>query len=158
MYKFVFRGDGLSGMINNTLTTHEREEIINRQELTDDSCFLCRIQGCPFSFKFDWKSRRKHELTHKPPPVIKEFTNLPITLEKPNTHTHTHKKNTKKAENSDGIFNYNCAILTHKTYWMLFPRVMARDSWDSTNYCCFIVKEMVSIARNMHWSAYISSF
>jgi len=82
--KFVFRGDGLSGMINNVLTTQEREEIINSQELTDDGRFPCRFQGCRFSFNFDGKSRRKHELTHNPPPVIQECTNLPITSEKSN--------------------------------------------------------------------------
>jgi len=62
MDKLVFRGDGLSGMINDILTTHERDEILNRLELTDDGRFPCRFPGCPFSFKLDGRSRRKHEL------------------------------------------------------------------------------------------------
>ena len=70
--KFVFKGDGLSSMINDILTTQEKGEIINGQELTDDSRFPRRFQGCPFSFKFDGKSRRKHEITHNPPPVTEE--------------------------------------------------------------------------------------
>ena len=64
--KFVFRGDGLSGMINNILTTQEREEIINSQELTDDGRFPCRFQGCSYSFNM----MRRAE----------ENMNLPITL------------------------------------------------------------------------------
>ena len=101
--KLVFRGDGLSGMINDILTTHEREEILNRQELTDDGRFPCRFQGCPF--KLDGRSRRKHELTHNPPPVLQELNNLPFTSEKPN------KENTRNTENTDDMFNYNCGIL-----------------------------------------------
>ena len=112
--KFVFRGDGLSGMINNILTTQEREEIINSQELTDDGRFPCRFQGCSYSFKDDGKSRRKHELTHNPSPVIQECTNLPITSEKPNI------ENTDKAENSDDMFNYNCALLTDGLFFLNF--------------------------------------
>jgi len=104
--KFVFKGDGLSSMINDILTTQEKEDIINGQELTDDGCFPCRFQGCPFSFKFDGKSRRKHERTHNPPPVIEESTNLLITSEKPDMES------AKKAVTSDDMFNYNCAILT----------------------------------------------
>ena len=56
--KFVFKGDGLSSMINDVLTTQEKEEIINGQELTDDGRFPCRFQGCPFSFKFDEEPKK----------------------------------------------------------------------------------------------------
>ena len=85
------------------LTTKEKEEIIKGKKLTDDSRFPCRFQGCPFSFKFDEKSRKKHELTHNPPPVIEE--NLPITSEKPDIES------TNKANTSDDMFNYNCFFL-----------------------------------------------
>jgi hypothetical protein len=61
-------------MVENVMTVHEREEIINQQVLTADGRFPCRFVGCKFSFKYDGKSRRKHELTHNPPPTVEEIS------------------------------------------------------------------------------------
>ena len=118
--KFVFKGDGLSSMINDIITTQEKEVIRNGQELTDNGRFPCSFQGCPFSFKFDGKSRRKHELTHNPPPVIEESTNLPFTSEKPDIES------TKKAKTSDDMFNNNCAILTDGLFFLNFLDALSK--------------------------------
>ena len=42
------------------------------QVLNQDGKYPCRFPGCPSSFKHDGKAKRRHELTHDPPPQIKE--------------------------------------------------------------------------------------
>ena len=51
-------------LVNHVVTEEERDEILNRQELTPEGRFPCRYPGCERSFKYNGKSRRTHELTN----------------------------------------------------------------------------------------------
>ncbi|KAK3724040.1 hypothetical protein QZH41_020320, partial [Actinostola sp. cb2023] len=110
--KFIFREDNLSRMVDDVLTVEEREQTINNQVLTTDGRFPCRFADCTFSFKYDGKSRRKHELSHTPPPIIQESTSF-VTSGKP-------KVNKTKEEEHDDIFNYNCALLSDGLFFQNF--------------------------------------
>ena len=111
--KFVFSG-ALDTMIENVMTAQEREDIVNQQELTADGRFPCRFAGCKASFKYDGKSRRKHELTHDPPPAVDNVITYP-QKSKPKPSEDKNKK-----EQEDDIFNYNCAILTDGLFFLNF--------------------------------------
>ena len=54
------------------VSMQERQEILNRLQLNEHGRFPCRFPGCQTSFKYNGKSRRRHELSHDPPVVITE--------------------------------------------------------------------------------------
>jgi hypothetical protein len=41
-----------------------------RQTLTADGKYPCRYHGCESSYVYDGASRRRHEMSHNPPPTI----------------------------------------------------------------------------------------
>lgn len=109
---FVFSGKDLTGVINSVLLEHEREQIRNNQELTAGGRFPCRFQGCTASFKYDGKSRRKHEASHVPPPVIESLVTQ-VSSEKPKV------KYTVK-DKPDDMYNYNSFIISDGLFFLNF--------------------------------------
>ena len=70
--KFVFVENSIDKHISKVITEQERQDILDSQQLTSDGRFPCRFQGCKRSFKYDGKSRKKHEMSHNPPPNVEE--------------------------------------------------------------------------------------
>ena len=65
---FVFEQcSSVDAIVDTVLTEQDKETLLNQQQLTPDGRFPCRFPGCKKSFKYDGKSRRKHELNHDPP-------------------------------------------------------------------------------------------
>lgn len=65
--------------------------------------FHADLRGA-LNHKFDGKSRRTHEQTHNPPPVLPDIPHLTsATPPKP--------KEPIKSPGGDDLYNYNCALL-----------------------------------------------
>ena len=64
----------MNGSLQELVSDEERKEIQRCLDVNEDGCFPCRFPGCNTSFKYNDKSRRRHELSHDPPVVIKEVT------------------------------------------------------------------------------------
>lgn len=88
-------------------TAVQEEESSDNQQLNADGRFPCRYPECPKLFKCDGKARRKHEAVHDPPVVIttQECSNTPVET--------THNK-----QESDDVYNYNCALLSEGLFFM----------------------------------------
>ena len=57
--EFVFQhASNVNDLVNRVVTQQERDEVLNRQQLTPDGRFPCRYPGCERSFKYNGKSRR----------------------------------------------------------------------------------------------------
>lgn len=66
--KFVFNDDVVNRLLDEILTSQQTQDVQDQRDRTTDGRFPCRFPGCQFSFKYDGASRRRHELTHDPPP------------------------------------------------------------------------------------------
>ena len=73
-----------------------------RQQVNPDGRYPCRFRGCQASFKYDGRSRRLHELTHDPPPEIKEVPQL--------ASTHPSQAEENEATKDD-VFDYHCSMM-----------------------------------------------
>lgn len=60
---FVFDQSSVNHLVDKILTAQEKEDAINSQQLTEDGRFPCRFPGCNYSFQYDGRSRRRHELS-----------------------------------------------------------------------------------------------
>lgn len=67
---FIFENNSVSHIMDGVLTEQEREDLVSKQQLTQDGRFPCRFKGCSKTFKYDGKRRRGHEMTHNPPSDI----------------------------------------------------------------------------------------
>ncbi len=88
----------MDSSIPTMISTQEHQDLINRQELNQEGCFPCRFPGCSKSFKYNGKSRKKHELSH----------NLPVTSNTLNCTTP--HASTLSLTDVDDLFNYNTAL------------------------------------------------
>lgn len=86
--------DELTKVTESVMTVHEREQVLNQQVLTPDGRFPCRFIGCTASFRYDGKSRRKHELSHTPPPVVDSPSTRHQAPSKKSDYDTSEKKNT----------------------------------------------------------------
>ncbi len=109
---FVFDKENISEAIDRVITAQEKTEISRSQDLNVDGRFPCRFEGCKKSFKYDGKSRKKHELSHQPLPVVPELP-CPTSLI-PSTSNRSGEMHT------DDIFNYNCAVMTDGLLFLNF--------------------------------------
>lgn len=111
--ELVFTHEDSDHLIDCILTTQEKEDIVRNQQLTTDKRFPCRFEGCNKSFKYDGKSRQKHEQTHNPPPQVNQSVHP--TTEIPITDDHDPIDDTK-----DDVYSYNCALLAHGLFFHNF--------------------------------------
>ena len=126
--KIVFSEEDTNNLINGILNIQDKENAIRNQQLTTEGRFPCRFTGCTHSFKYDGKSRRKHELTHNPPPVI------PHEPPKPTNDTSAEECSLQdESLMKDDVYNYNCGLLSHGMVFLNFldavregdgPRIM----------------------------------
>ena len=103
--EFVFQhASNVNDLVNRVVTQQERDEVLNRQQLTPNGRFPCWYPGCEWSLRYNGKSRRAHELAHDPPVQVEDEVN-DFTSSTPNP-----PQGESKPE--DDVFNYNCALLT----------------------------------------------
>lgn len=118
---FVFDQSSVNHLVDKILTAQEREDVINSQQLTEDGRFPCRSPGCNYSFQYDGRSRRRHEMTHIPPPEIptnqaEHSGDVPSSDE---------SIAAKQGVKSDDVYNYNCALLADGLFFMNFLDAIA---------------------------------
>ena len=99
----------LNGSIEAMVSAQERQEVLQQLQLNPDGRFPCRFPGCAVSFKYNGKSRRRHEQGHDPPVDISD--NLPSTPDKSIPSPSTE---------ADDMLNYNCALLCEGLFFMNF--------------------------------------
>lgn len=99
----------MNGSLEDFVSMQERQEILNRLQLNEHGRFPCRFPGCQTSFKYNGKSRRRHELSHDPPVVITEEV-----LEA------TSQSTTATSKDADDMFNYNAALLSEGLFFLNF--------------------------------------
>jgi len=56
----------MNGSLEEMISIQVRQEILNRLELNEDGRFPCRFPGCKAFFKYNGKSRKKHEPGRNP--------------------------------------------------------------------------------------------
>jgi hypothetical protein len=112
---FVFEVETADKLIDDILFTQQLEdELVQRaKNCNADGRFPCSYPGCKFTFKFDGKSKQKHEKTHNPSP---EFQCASNQLD---NHSSERASNASTTT-SDDIFNYNCALLADGLFFLNF--------------------------------------
>lgn len=110
--KFVFNDDAVNRLLDDILTSQQTQDVQDRQDRTTDGRFPCRFPGCQFSFKYDGTSRRRHELTHDPPPEVEGASSQ--------GHPDSAKSTAKPTKSSDDVYNYNCALLGDGLFFINF--------------------------------------
>ena len=113
---FVFDQCSLNNIVDKIITAQEKDDATNNQQLTEDGRFPCRFPGCNYSFQYDGRSRRRHEMTHNPPPDV------PANLAGPTSDQANSNKSvtTEQDVKSDDVYNYNCALLADGLFFMNF--------------------------------------
>ena len=101
---FIFENNSVNHIVDGVLTEQERQDLVNKQQLTQDGRFPCRFKECSKTFKYDGKRRRSHEMTHNPPPDIQ--AQLPVSTSSKS------RPSTIRTEVKDDMFSYNCGLLT----------------------------------------------
>ena len=93
----------VNDLVGGVLSGEERD-ILQQQELTAEGRFPCRFPGCSWSFKYNGRTRRNHELSHKPPVQVDNETlvNTSSVCTTP----------PKESTPGDDVYNYNCAFMT----------------------------------------------
>jgi len=129
----AFDYTALNNAVDEVITAQARQDLMDQQELTPDGRFPCRFLNCNRSFKYNGKSRRRHELSHEPPLDIPnnlpgdegttEFEPISTNSDSPSKYSPTTKKET------DDIYNYNCALLEDGLFFMNFLDA----EWTETN-------------------------
>ena len=101
----------MDASIKTKISLQELQEIHNQMELNEDRRFPCRFPGCLLSFKYNGKSRKKHEMKHDPPvevPVVQQSMMA------------TNPASTSLPKGPDDIFNYNTALMAEGLYCLNF--------------------------------------
>ena len=99
----------MNGSLEQMVSMQERQAVLNQLELNEDGRFPCRFPGCNASFKYDGKSRRRHELGHDPPVVISD-----------DISDATKESATPPTKVADDMFNYNAALLSEGLFFLNF--------------------------------------
>ncbi|XP_048589438.1 uncharacterized protein LOC116618156 [Nematostella vectensis] len=107
----------VNGFVDSILTAREKQDAIDNQVLTPDGRFPCRYHGCTRSFAVDGKCRRKHELTHDPPPNADEINTFKPSDEIP--------ESAPAEDQCDDVYAYNCSLLSDGLLFMNFLDAIA---------------------------------
>jgi hypothetical protein len=101
-------------------TAVQDKELSNNQQLNEDGRFPCRYPECPKSYKYDGKARRKHEASHNPPVVVPEEPGC----------DGNNGELAKDKEDSDDVYNYNCALVSEGLLFMNFLDAIAEGDGE----------------------------
>jgi hypothetical protein len=111
----------MDSSIQTMISVQERQDLINQQELNQEGRFPCRFPGCPKSFKYNGKNRKKHELSHDPPVNVATSDTLSLT---------TVSTSTPPSNDIDDIFNYNTALLAEGLFFLNFLDSVSEGDGD----------------------------
>lgn len=75
------------------------DEYRSKQPVTADGRYPCRSPGCLNTYKYDGVSRRRHEMTHDPPPIVMEEPLMASAAEDQDSNS------------KDDVFNYHCSLM-----------------------------------------------
>lgn len=92
-------------------TLQEWEEYQANQPVNQDGRYPCRFLGCPASFKHDGKVRRRHELSHNPPPEIREAPKLKTQVTEESEEEVDGKTTSDKKKLKDDVFDYHRSLM-----------------------------------------------
>lgn len=85
----------------------EWEDYLANQPVNPDGRYPCRFVGCQESFKHDGKCRRRHELTHNPPPMIREAPKITSQV----TEDSDDQSCSEEKHFKDDVFDYHCSLM-----------------------------------------------
>ena len=117
---FVFEVETTDKLFDDILSVQQlQDQLAQRQQTRNaDGRFPCSFPGCSFTFKFDGKSKKKHEQTHNHSPEIPDASNESTDCSSAvNPDQRVSNVLTKP---SDDIFSYNCALLADGLYFLNF--------------------------------------
>ncbi len=104
----------MDATISTLISEQEKQAVVEQTHLNENGRFLCRFPGCSKTFKYNGKSRRKHEQSHNPP----------ITTSVADTSVHSdvssYKPTTSTTQIVDDVFNYNAALLSEGLLFLNF--------------------------------------
>ncbi len=87
--------------VHNINLIQEWETQKNTQDRTSDGRYRCRFEGCDRTYKHDGASRRRHEMSHDPPPKLMDSPVL-LNIEQPTGETQSIK---------DDVSDYHCNFM-----------------------------------------------
>ena len=90
-----------SAHLQNINSLDEWEAAVNGQILTADDRYPCRYAGCHHTFKHDGVCRRRHEMSHDPPPDV---INEPVLVD-------TVPDNSKDPKVKNDEYDYHCCFM-----------------------------------------------
>ena len=117
--KFVIDTEAVDSLLDRLVSEQVQEDRRRNQAQTPDGRYPCRVPGCTRSFKYDGKSRIKHEQTHE------EYPHLPQV-----TATKTTSQSTEPIHLDDDMFNYQCSLLQHGLLYLNFRDAVAEGDGD----------------------------
>jgi hypothetical protein len=109
--KYVIDNKDVNHLLDGILTQQEQQDRRNNQAQTPDGRYPCRVEGCSKTFKYDGKSRIKHEKTHDQPPAT------PLLAE---ADKNRQPNSIGSSDEGDDMFNYQCSILQHGLLYLNF--------------------------------------
>jgi len=107
--KLVVNKEMMDETITSMISAQERQEMVNEIELNPDGRFPCRFPGCSKSFKYNGKSRKRHELSHDPPVDVSD-----------NCDSSSTPAQVLPLKDGDDVFNYNTALLAEGLFFLNF--------------------------------------
>ena len=102
-------------------TAVQVKELSESKQLNEDNRFPCRYPECPKSYKYNGKARRKHEASHDPPVVVHE---------EPGCDYANDRESAQDKEDSDDVYNYNCALVSEGLLFMNFLDAIAEGDGE----------------------------
>ena len=105
--QYVLEKGLYSAHLQNINSLDEWETAVNGQALTADGRYPCRYADCPHTFKHDGVCRRRHEISHDPPPDVINEPVLIYTVPDPGAA----ESKVKNAEYDNHCFFMNMALL-----------------------------------------------
>lgn len=107
-------------LINQILSQDEQQERRKGQAQTPDGRYPCRVAGCTKTFKYDGKSRLKHEKTHNEAQIPTQSVEVAETSHTPSSSTQCNNE-----EQNDDMFNYQCSLLQYGLLYLNFKDAIA---------------------------------
>ena len=121
---FVFdKGSFHNNLVEDILTAQEKQYVLSNQQLSPDGQFPCRFPGCPYTYKFDCHSRKKHESMHGPSAVVPVVVVPDVSSSLPELGT----SGTAKADTKQDDVPFLQMVYFFSTPWIEQLKVMERE-------------------------------
>ena len=98
--KYISDPNSHATYLHNINLIQKWESQRNNQDRTPDGRYRCRFEGCDRSYQYDGVSRRRHEMSHDPPPKVL-YSPVLLSTDQP----------TGGAQLIDDVHNYHCNFM-----------------------------------------------